>query len=279
MPDWDALSVRQEASRLRLGLDPRRRREGAGARLGAGPGASLEFHDHRAYLPGDDLRHLDWAASARTGALVLRRHRREVMPRLEILVDGSASMDAHPGKLALATGLAALIATLASDEGLRPQVFWCAAAPVRLPAAWAPALRQQAVEGAVGLAARPPALMAGADRVLVSDGLHPGGGPAVVRALGAGAGRIALIQVLAREELAPPVDGPGRLEDVEGGAADLIRDATTVAAYRDRLARHQAAWAAALAGRGAGMVTVAVEDGWQPAIRALLRAGLVVTGC
>ena len=113
MPAWDELAVRQEAGRLRLGLDPRQRREGAGMRLGAGPGASLEFHDHRNYQPGDDLRHLDWAASARTGSLILRRHRKEVLPRLEILVDGSASMAAHPGKLALATGLAALMATLA----------------------------------------------------------------------------------------------------------------------------------------------------------------------
>lgn len=279
MPAWDELAVRQEAGRLRLGLDPRQRREGAGMRLGAGPGASLEFHDHRNYQPGDDLRHLDWAASARTGSLILRRHRKEVLPRLEILVDGSASMAAHPGKLALATGLAALIATLASEEALRPRMFWCAASPVALPGTWEAALRLQSAGGAAGLDAPVPGLLAGAERLLISDGLNPAGGPAVVRRLGAGAGRIALIQVLAREELAPPLDGPGRLEDVEGGASDLVRDAATIAAYKERLARHQAGWAAALAGRGAGVITLAVEDGWRPAIKALLRAGLVTSAC
>ena len=279
MITWDRLAVRQEAARLRLGLDPRQRREGAGARLGAGPGASLEFHDHRAYQPGDDLRHLDWAASARTGGLVLRRHRKEVLPRLEILIDGSASMDAHPGKLALAVGLAALIAGLADDEALRPQVHWCGATPVRLASAWEPSLATQVAGGAAGLSAQLPGLIAGADRLLVSDGLCPEGGPAVIRRLGAGAGRISLIQVLSREELIPPADGPGRLEDVEGGFTDLHRDATVIASYRERLARHQAGWASALAGRGAGVVTVAVEDGWRPAIRALLRAGLVTTAC
>ncbi len=34
----------------------------AGARRGRRRGRSMEFAEHRDYSPGDDLRHLDWAA-------------------------------------------------------------------------------------------------------------------------------------------------------------------------------------------------------------------------
>ncbi|MHC4880644.1 MAG: DUF58 domain-containing protein, partial [Planctomycetota bacterium] len=36
----------------------------SGELLGRGTGTSLEFQEYREYLPGDDIRHLDWAAYA-----------------------------------------------------------------------------------------------------------------------------------------------------------------------------------------------------------------------
>ena len=141
--------------------------------------------------------------------------------------------------------------------------------------AWRSELRGLAWAGAAGLLARPPALAAGSERLLISDGLVPSGGAAVVRALGGGAGRIALIQVLGRAELAPEPLGAVRLTDVEGGTLDLVHDQATVAAYRERLARHQAGWQAALSARGAGIVTCVVEEGFDAAVDALSRAGVL----
>lgn len=276
MPAWDDALVHAATRRVRLGVDARRRRLGAGSRLGAGPGASLEFHDHRAYLAGDDLRHLDWSVYARTEQLVLRRHRQEVSPRVEVLLDLSASMGVTPAKLRLATTIAALLATLAEADGTRPLVWCCTDAIRRLPTDWRGPLQIAACGGTAGLAARPaPALGAGSERLLVSDGLCPEGGAAVVQALGAGAGRIALVQVLTREECSPSTLGAVRLEDLEGGAGDVVLDEATCAAYRERLARHHSGWQAALSGRGAGMVSCLAEDGFDLALATMLAAGVL----
>ena len=276
MPTWDEAAVHAATKRVRLGIDARRRRLGTGSRLGAGPGASLEFHDHRSYVAGDDLRHLDWSVYARTEQLMLRRHRQEVSPRVEVVLDLSASMAAGPAKLRLATTIAALLATLAESDGTRP-VVWSASDVIRrLPTEWRTALRTATCHGTIGLEARPaPLLGAGSERFLVSDGLCPGGGAPVVQSLGSGAGRIALVQVLTAGERSPDPVGAVRLEDLEGGAGDVMLDEATCTAYRERLARHQAGWQSALAGRGAGLVTCAVEDGFDHALTAMLQAGVL----
>ena len=276
MPTWDDAAIHAATKRVRLGVDARRRRLGAGSRLGAGPGASLEFHDHRSYMAGDDLRHLDWSVYARTEQLMLRRHRQEVSPRVEVVLDLSASMNATPAKLQLALSIAALLATLAESDGTRP-VVWCATDAIRrLPSDWRAALRKTECGGTIGLEARPaPALGAGSERFLLSDGLCPGGGAPVIQSLGSGAGRIALVQVLTAWERSPDAVGAARLEDLEGGAGDVLLDEATCAGYRERLARHQAGWQSALAGRGAGLVTCAVEDGWDRTLTSMLQAGVL----
>lgn len=272
--DWDEAAVRSAVARLRLAADPRRRRQGAGALLGRGPGASLEFHDYRDYQPGDDTRHLDAAVFARSGQLVLRRHRQEVHPRLEVLLDASASMAANPAKARLAAGLAALLLGLAEAGGARPRL-WLLGERHRRPPEWRPGLRAAVCQGGLDPAAAIE-LGAGSERLLVSDGLWPGGGQAALRRLAAGAGRLCLIQVLTEDELDPQPSGPSRLDDCEGGSADLVADAEACAAYRARLSRHQDGWRSALAGRGAGLVACAVEEGWDAALRSLLTAGIVV---
>ncbi len=274
MPTWDEAAVADAAARLRLAVDARRRL-GQGARLGRGPGASLEFHDHRSYEPGDDLRHLDWAVYARTDQLVLRRHRQEVSPRLELFVDCSLSMAVTPAKLALATAVAALVAMLSEADGVRPRLWRCGAAAVRHDAGWREVLRAAKPEGAAGLDAACAALLPGSERVLISDGLCPAGGASVVRRLGAGAGRICLLQVMTPEELAPAALGAARLEDIEGGHAELVLDRAAVTAYQERLARHQDGWRSALAGRGAGVVTLRSDEGLARAVRRLVEAGVV----
>ncbi|MFM8892521.1 MAG: DUF58 domain-containing protein, partial [Planctomycetia bacterium] len=50
----------------------------AGTVLGRQAGSSLDFHDHRLYVPGDDPRHLNWQAFARTGHYTMKLYREEV---------------------------------------------------------------------------------------------------------------------------------------------------------------------------------------------------------
>ncbi|MEE3284389.1 MAG: DUF58 domain-containing protein, partial [Planctomycetota bacterium] len=84
--------VRRAADTYQLGLIRAPASGRAGELLGRGTGSSLEFQEYREYTPGDDIRHLDWAAYGRSDTLMVRLFREEISPRTEILVDASASM-------------------------------------------------------------------------------------------------------------------------------------------------------------------------------------------
>lgn len=91
-----------------------------GAHRSARPGFSQEFAEYRDYAPGDDLRHVDWNAYARTGRLFLKRFEGETNTRVTVLVDVSASMDVGnagaPSKLRYAGWLAAALVHLAGRQ-------------------------------------------------------------------------------------------------------------------------------------------------------------------
>lgn len=60
-------------------------------------GFSQEFAEYRAYVPGDDLRHVDWSLYGRTDRTYIKRYRGETNSQLTILLDASASMDYTSG--------------------------------------------------------------------------------------------------------------------------------------------------------------------------------------
>ena len=78
----------------RVGLGAVRRAHGDLAGLNRSPwlGQSAEFVDHRPYVPGDDLRRLDWRVYGRTGHHVIRLCETENNLRATFVVDASASM-------------------------------------------------------------------------------------------------------------------------------------------------------------------------------------------
>jgi uncharacterized protein (DUF58 family) len=55
-------------------------------------GFSVEFAQHREYVPGDDLKHLDWKVYSRTGRFYLKQYEEETNLTLWLLVDASESM-------------------------------------------------------------------------------------------------------------------------------------------------------------------------------------------
>lgn len=74
-------------------------------------GRSVEFDDFRSYVPGDDLRHIDWNVYARFDRLVVKLFREEEDLALHLVVDASASMDAGmPNKLVFSHQLAMALA-------------------------------------------------------------------------------------------------------------------------------------------------------------------------
>src|SRR5438552_15467907 len=106
--DWPAVQTVAGAFRLSMPRAPAGGR--LGERLGSGTGSSLEFQDYRQYAPGDDLRHVDWAAYARSEVLTVRLYREEVAPRIDLVFDLSRSMAVTEQKFQAYAELCAFIA-------------------------------------------------------------------------------------------------------------------------------------------------------------------------
>ncbi len=77
--------------RLRF-VTRRRRRGGWGERRSTRRGQGLEFADYRDYVPGDDLRRVDWNLYARLDRPYVRLYEEEADLHVHLLLDGSASM-------------------------------------------------------------------------------------------------------------------------------------------------------------------------------------------
>src|SRR5256714_3548205 len=55
-------------------------------------GFSVEFAQHREYVPGDDIKHVDWKVYGRTGKFFLKQYEEETNLSCWLLVDLSESM-------------------------------------------------------------------------------------------------------------------------------------------------------------------------------------------
>jgi len=235
--------VEQAAESWQLGL-PRIPVAGrSGDLLGRGTGSSLEFQEYRQYAPGDDVRHLDWAAYARSDTLMVRLYREEISPRLEILVDASRSMNSgERAKPILTRQLAWLFALLGSRIGGKASV---AVLDDNVP------IQPGGIEALDRLYASPLtggrslwdllqsnllSLKPHAVRIVISDFLFPHDPSALIRRLASNATTLWVIQLLNAWEASPQPVGGRKLVDVETGAeTDLFIDRRTIAEYLARL--------------------------------------------
>jgi uncharacterized protein (DUF58 family) len=82
-------------------------------------GFSTEFAEYRQYLPGDDLRHLDWRLYGRTDRYYIKKYRADTNTQCHVIVDASKSMRYSSGgvtKLQYAQFLAASLAYLVNRQ-------------------------------------------------------------------------------------------------------------------------------------------------------------------
>jgi uncharacterized protein (DUF58 family) len=97
--------------------------EGALSGLHRSPfhGYSAEFSQYRHYLPGDDLKYVDWKLFARTDRLYTKQFRETTNVRVQLVVDSSGSMafqgEAGPSKLSYARLIAGALAHLVAGQG------------------------------------------------------------------------------------------------------------------------------------------------------------------
>ncbi len=92
-------------------------------------GFSVEFAEHREYVPGDDIRHVDWKVWSKTDKLYLKQYEEETNLLLYLLLDASESMSYSSGqnvtKLRYAQFVAAALAymTLQQQDSVGLVVF------------------------------------------------------------------------------------------------------------------------------------------------------------
>ena len=97
-------------------------------------GRGIEFDELRPYLPGDDVRSIDWKALARTGTPMIRRYREDRDLTVLFVVDVSASQRAGAGaqsKADLAAEICAVLALAAIRNKDRVGLLLFASKPER----------------------------------------------------------------------------------------------------------------------------------------------------
>ncbi len=215
-----------------------------GERRSRRKGQSVEFADYRDYVPGDDLRFIDWNGYARLDRLYLKLFLEEEDIHFYVLLDASESMNfGQPTKLQWAVWLAAALGFVGLVRGDRVSVHVLrgsgaeASAPLRgrvsVPRL-VEFLEQIAPGGPTDLvqAVKRFALASSSKGivVLVSDLLDKSGYEDALRTLLARELDIYVVHVLSQEELDPDLSGDLRLIDAED--ADVAEVTVTAGLLR-----------------------------------------------
>lgn len=254
-------------------------------------GFSVEFAEHRAYQPGDDLRYIDWRMYARSDRYYVKQFEEETNLRAYLLVDASASMSwtsapgTLPPKLWYAKQLAACLSLLllrqgdgvglvGFDERIRAQVT---ARGGRRH--WAEVLRALGPLEADGRTDAADALREIAGRlrrrglvVLFSDLLvEPEATRLALQYLRHRGHEVIVIHLLDPGERELPGVGDARFVDPETGEELPVSVADLRAEYREAVARAIEEWRQALAPRGIDYVLVETDRPMVHALRAYLR--------
>lgn len=252
----------------------------AGTWLGSGRGTSLEFQDHRAYLPGDDPRHINWQAYARTGVYSMKLYREEVSPSVDVVLDGSASMIVSEAKAQRALELLLFAVHDGRAAGAAVRAWTLAGGEVTpLPL---DALVQDAATITATPCPPPPDLArvpwrSGSLRVLVTDGLYESAPDGLLARLVTGGGRGVVLLPFDASEPDPDWSGPIELVDCETAVVrDQQVDAGVRARYREAYRRHFGAWEESGRRYGVAVARVASDVGLVEALRGeALAAGAV----
>ncbi|GAA4449612.1 DUF58 domain-containing protein [Novipirellula rosea] len=211
-------------------------------------GSSVEFAEYRKYVPGDDLRRLDWRAYGRTDRFFVKEFEADTNLRMVIVVDTSGSMgfgSTGLSKLDYAKRMAATLSYLAMEQGDAVGLA-CVANQVvsRLPALRNPAhlsnlfnlLDQATAAGETELIAvlheLAETIQQHALVILLSDlFVSPGHLQPCFEHLRFRKHDVSVFHLLDPEELAFNFDQPTRFVDMENEATIFAEPAEVAAAY------------------------------------------------
>jgi uncharacterized protein (DUF58 family) len=277
----------------RVALRSRRRAEGlrAGGHASRKRGESLEFVDHREYVPGDDLRHLDWQLLARLDRLFVKLFEARQDRTVDVLIDASGSMAGAKATAARKAAAAIAFASLCGLDRVRLFAVGAQARPEGQPHRGRRAIHRilaflgrQPDQGPTDLASAVrslPASRGGALTVLITDLWNPDGFEEAFARLGHRGGEAHVLHVLDPRELDPRhLQGDLTLVDAETGAElNVTVDRPTRQAYADAAVDWLEQAAAVARRRGLGYATLAVGDDLEDRLIAwLLQAERSVGG-
>ncbi len=221
-----------------------------GERLTRKRGQSIEFADYRPYVMGDDLRFLDWNLYARLDKLFLKLFLEEEDLHVYVLLDTSKSMGyGDPSKLAYSRKIAAALGYIALCNYDR--VVIGAFSGDRLETAGPLRGRNQILRLLQFLAEREPhgqTMMEPVCKrfafthrrpgvvVLISDFFDKEGYENALRYFLGAKQDVFVLQVLAREEMDPPITGDLKLVDMEDDdTTEITISAPLLKAYHQTL--------------------------------------------
>ena len=237
---------------LMLAMKGRASGGAGGARRSRQTGSSAEFSDYREYIPGDDIRRIDWNAMARFDKIFLKLFMEEQESAVTVLLDGSGSM---AEKWPAARRAAEAVGYLALTGGDRLRVIFLQGGDPAPSAGAGPRLspllsgRQAyarltqfldtcAPAGAGSLTQRVLQIEGLRKGLcfLITDGYEEGGIGTALDNLRYRGQECALIQPLSPFELSPALDGAVKLTDAETGAAvNLLADREALESYQRAL--------------------------------------------
>ena len=239
------------AACLRLPLRSRAWKGQAGEFAGSGSGSSLDFQDHRAYSPGDDPRHINWQAYARTGSYTMKLFREEVRPVVDLVLDASESMFFEERKAARTAELFYLISESCAAAGASLSIH-AVRGDGTVPIDPASLRTHQWLETARSFPVTNPAmapdiakipLRANAIRVFLSDLLFPGDPEPILRSLGQRHGSLVIFAPWLEAEVRPDWSGNYEFSDPERQTRHPHRiEPATLRRYLEAYTNHFALW-------------------------------------
>lgn len=241
-------------NRVKLAMHIRLDRGMSGGRKSSARGSSVEFSDFREYLPGDDIRRIDWNVYGRLDKLYVKQFMEEKEAVYHIFLDTSGSMDfGEKKKSAMALRLAAVFAWLVLKQLDRVEILTLRDGRLGKKSAVTgrgsfqrilTELEQVEFGGKTGIseAVKRCSLNGRGVCIIISDFLDPEGIDEAVRYLTFKKQEILLIQVLAREEVDFSAEGTLALEDKETGEQVRVTvTRQTIEAYKKALEKHNQA--------------------------------------
>lgn len=244
--------------------------------------SGVEFADHRAYVPGDDFRRIDWRKFAAGGSLVLRQFEEERDARIYVMLDLSGSMArGTPPKLEAAKRIAAAFAYVGMKRFDRAIVIPFGkdlereSRPLRSSADLPEVDRFLTTCTAGGPTELPQAVRSLAERwpkrglvVVVSDLMKPDGFPESFRTLGALGHELRVVHLSCEEDRKPSLEGELELFDAESGQTVRLRmNKDLVAAYTKIVDRHVGECRDACRRAGGKFVELEVESSGEAMLK------------